>query len=194
MGGIRGKKLLLATPLLRWYIQSGLNVTHVYQSIEYEPNACFKNFVKEISDARREGDRDPDTAIIADTIKLLGNSSKGSMITNKEKHCEIKYTSSLKEVFVNLPQFKTLDRLENIYEVQLLKTKINLDTPLQIGYFILQMAKLRMLSFYYDCIIRYIEKTIFEYIEMDMDSAYFAIAGRSLEEVVKPSKKMSLQI
>lgn len=59
---------------------------------------------------------------------------------------------------------------------------------MQMGYLNLQMAKLWMLSFYYDC-IRYIEKPFFEYIEMDMDSAYFAIAGRSLEEVVKPSKK-----
>ena len=99
------QKNLLATLLLRWYIQSGLRVTHVYQSIEYEPNACFKDFVKEISDARREGDRDPDTAIIADTMKLLGNSSYGSMVMNKEKFSEIKYTSSLKKVsqFVNLP-------------------------------------------------------------------------------------------
>ena len=75
--------------------------------------------MKEISNARRERD----TTIIADTMTLLGYSLYGSMIMNKEKHCEIKYTSSLKEVsqFVNLPQFKTLDRLVNIYEVQMLK-------------------------------------------------------------------------
>ena len=105
-------------------------------------------------------------------MKLLGNSLYGSTIMNKEK--QIKYTCSLKEVsqFVNLPQFKTLDRLENIYEVQMLKRPINLYTPFQIGYSILQMAKFRMLSFYYNCIIRYIERPFFEYIEMDTDSAY----------------------
>ena len=96
-------------------------------------------------------------------MKLLENSSYESMIMNKEKHAQIKYTDSLKEVteMINIPQFKTLDKLENIYDVQMFKKKINLDTPLQIGYFILQLAKLCMLSFYYDCVIRSIDQRFF---------------------------------
>ena len=48
-----------------------MRVTHVYQSIEYEPAASLKDFLKEISDAKREGDRNLDTAIIADTMKFF---------------------------------------------------------------------------------------------------------------------------
>lgn len=164
-------------------------VTHVYQWVEYEPDACFQKFVTDISNSRREGDKNPDTAIIAHTMKLLGNSSYGSVIMNKEKHTPIKYSKDKKEIsqLINIPQFKTLDPLECICEIQLLKKRIPLDTPLQIGYFILQLAKLRMLSFYYDCLVRYVDKPMFEYIEMDTDSAYFAIAGHSLEEVKKTS-------
>ena len=44
VGSFRGVKVLLATPLLRWYLAHGLVVDRVYQIIEYEPNPCFLRF------------------------------------------------------------------------------------------------------------------------------------------------------
>ena len=79
-----GEKILLATPLLKWYLEHGLEVTHVYQVIEYTPKPCFKPFDDAVSNAHRAGDADHSKAIIADTIKLVGNSSYGKTITNKE--------------------------------------------------------------------------------------------------------------
>ena len=49
--------------------------------IEYEPSACFQKFGKLVSDARREGDQNPDKAILAETMKLIRNSSYGKTIT-----------------------------------------------------------------------------------------------------------------
>ena len=77
VGSFRGVKILLATPLLRWYLAHGLVVDRVYQIIEYEPNPCFRRFGEYVSTARRAGDEDPDKAIFADTMKLLGNSGYG---------------------------------------------------------------------------------------------------------------------
>ena len=39
--------------------------------IEYEPSACFQKFGEKVSDARREGDQNPDKAILAETMKLF---------------------------------------------------------------------------------------------------------------------------
>ena len=77
VGSFRVVKILLATPLLRWYFAHGLVVDGVYKMIEYEPNPCFRRFGESVSAARRAGDEDPDKAIIADTMKLLGNSGYG---------------------------------------------------------------------------------------------------------------------
>ena len=41
IGGMKGEKILLATPLLEWYLEHGLEVTRVYQVIEYTPKPCF---------------------------------------------------------------------------------------------------------------------------------------------------------
>ena len=58
-------------------MQHGLVVTRVYQVIEHEPKPCFRAFGDSVSAARRAGDADPDRAIIADTMILLGNSGYG---------------------------------------------------------------------------------------------------------------------
>ena len=80
-----------STPLLRWYLVHGIVVDRVYQFVEYEPNPCFQRFGGSVSAARCAGDSDPEKAIIADTIKLLGNSGYGKTVTNVDRHPDVKY-------------------------------------------------------------------------------------------------------
>ena len=156
--------------------------------IEYTPKPCFKPFGDAVSNARRAGDADPSKAIIADTMKLVGNSSYGKTITNKERHRQVKFCDD-DEVpnLINSPFFRELSPIDDdTYEVQSSKKKIKLDLPLQVGFFVYQYAKLRMLQFYYDFLDKYVDRSDFEYCEMDSDSAYIAISGESLEDLVKP--------
>ena len=51
IGSFYGGKILLATPLLKWYLLHGLKVTRIYQVIEYTPVPCFKRFGDAVSDA-----------------------------------------------------------------------------------------------------------------------------------------------
>ena len=110
IGSMVGEKILLATSLLKWYLEHGLEVTRVYQVIEYTPKPCFKPFGDAVSNARRAGDADPSKAIIADTMKLVGNSSYGKTITNKERHRQVKFCDD-DEVpsLINSPFFRELN-------------------------------------------------------------------------------------
>ena len=72
IGNMKGEKILLATLLLKWYLEHGLEVTKVHQVVEFTPAVpCFKPFGHAVSDARRAGDADSRKAIIADTMKLV---------------------------------------------------------------------------------------------------------------------------
>ncbi|KAI8517751.1 hypothetical protein Bbelb_037680 [Branchiostoma belcheri] len=71
IGSMFGQKILLATPLLKWYLEKGLVVEHIYQVLEYIPKKCFEPFVEAVSNARREGDRDDRKKVIAETMKLI---------------------------------------------------------------------------------------------------------------------------
>lgn len=88
---MRARQLLIATPLLKWYISHGLEVTKIYQTAEYDRQKFFKSFVRDVSDARRQGDVDPSKTILADTRILEGNSAYGSTIMNQEKFQDVKY-------------------------------------------------------------------------------------------------------
>ena len=156
VGSYRGDKILLTTPLLRWYIAHGLVVDHVYQVVEYERKPCFRNFGESVSTARRNGDVDPDKAIIADTMKLLGNSAYGKTVTNVDRHRNVKYCTEVgTSSHINNKRFRQLDVVaEDAYEVTSSKACLTYDLPLHIGFFVYQYAKLRMLQFYYDFVDR----------------------------------------
>ena len=72
IGSLFGTKVLLTTPLAKWYLNHGLKISKVYQIIQYKPEKCFEAFGESVSRARREGDVDPSKALLADTSKLIG--------------------------------------------------------------------------------------------------------------------------
>ena len=158
VGSFHGIKLLLATPLLRWYLAHGLVVDRVYQVVSYEPKPCFQNFGDSVSAARRAGDADPDKSIIADTMKLLGNSAYGKTVTNVDRHRKVTYCTEVgTSLLVGNKRFRQLDVVaEDAYEVTSNKARVTYDLPLHIGFFVYQYAKLRMLEFYYDFVDRYV--------------------------------------
>ena len=91
---------------------------------------------------------------------------------------------------VNLPNFKNLHLLgDDFAEIEVTKIRQKLNLPVQIGFAILQYAKLKMLEWYYDFLDVFVDRSDFEYIEMDTDHAYFAITAPSLEQVITPEKK-----
>ena len=156
VGSYRGEKILLATPLLRWYLAHGLVVDRVYQIIEYEPKPCFQNFGDSVSAARRAGDADPDKSIIADTMKLLGNSAYGKTVTNVDRHRKVTYCTEVgTSLLVGNKRFRQLDVVtDDAYEITSSKARVTYDLPHHIGFFVYQYAKLRMLQFYYDFVDR----------------------------------------
>ena len=186
VGSFHGIKLLFATPLLRWYLAHGLIVDRVYQVVEYEPNPCFQRFGESVSAARRAGDSDPEKAIIADTMKLLGNSGYGKTVTNVDRHHDVKYCTEVgTSALINNKRFRQLDVVtDDAYEIEMNKSVVKYTLPLHIGFFVYQYAKLRMLQFYYDFVDRYIERPLFQYCEMDTDSAYIALAGDTIDDLV----------
>ena len=156
VGSYRGEKILLTTPLLRWYLAHGLVVDRVYQIVEYSPKPCFQHFGESVSTARRDGDVDPDKSIIADTMKLLGNSAYGKTVTNVDRHRDVKYcTEGGTSTLISNKRFRQLDVVtDDAYEVTSSKARVTYDLPLHIGFFVYQYAKLRMLQFYYDFVDR----------------------------------------
>ena len=72
IGSLKGDKILLLTPLAKWYVEHGLEITKIHQIVQYKGVKCFEQFGTTVSNARREGDVDPSKALLADISKLVG--------------------------------------------------------------------------------------------------------------------------
>ena len=69
------------------------------------------------------------------------------------------------------------------------KKILRLNLPIQIGFFVYQYAKLRMLEFYLDFLVKFIHPSNFQMCEMDTDSAYLAISKDNLDDIIRPEIK-----
>ena len=192
IGSFIGEDIFLITPLLKWYLTHGLVVEEVHEIVEYKPGRAFKDFADTVTLHRREGDLDPQKSILADTFKLLGNSAYGKSLENLERRSDVVYVKEENvSKLVNKPVFKTSTPLDHkdIFEVESAKRMIRWNLPLQIGFFVYQYAKLRMLAFHFDCVDRFIPRANYQLLETDTDSLYMALSTESLEEAVSPQLK-----
>ena len=79
------------TPLLNFFLSLGLKCTKIYRFVQHTPKKGFHKFVQSVVDARRAGDENPESSVVAETMKLLGNSSYAYQIMDRSRHTETKY-------------------------------------------------------------------------------------------------------
>ena len=170
------------TPLFNFYLELGLQCTKTYRFVQYTPRKCFNNFVQSVVDARRQGDENPLSGVVAETMKIFGNSSYGYQIMVRSRHTTTKYLNdekthkAIKETF-----FKRLNTVEkDLYEVELLKSTIEHREPIIVGFFILQYSKQRKLELYDNLFDNFCDVNKSEELEMDTNSLYLALAEKKI--------------
>ena len=131
LGVMKAKKILLYTPLIKWYLQHGLRLTAVHQLVEYEPGKPFSWFPEEVANARHEADKDPLKKQLGDVAKLKGNSFYGNMLEDLDRHKSTKFTR--KEMVVGKvlrsPFFDNLEEIGGVYEIKESKRTVMIKRP-----------------------------------------------------------------
>ena len=120
------------TPLLNFDLSLGLKCTKIYCCVQYTPKKCFNNFVQSVFDAKRAGDENLESIVVAETIKVLGNSSHSYQMMDISRHTETKYLNDEKtHKAINGKSFKRLNKVsKELYEVELVKSKIEHREPI----------------------------------------------------------------
>ena len=151
----------LITPLLLFYLQLGLFCTKIHSFVEYTPKKDVNRFVQSAVVAGRQGDENPNSSVVAETTKLLANSSCGYQIMDRSRHTVTKYlTVEQTHAAINSKLFKKLDHVNNsLYEVELAIAQIEHKEPINVGLLSLQHAKLRMLELYYNFFTKFCDVT-----------------------------------
>ncbi|KAG2768145.1 hypothetical protein PC129_g21758 [Phytophthora cactorum] len=166
-----------------------MEIAKIYCFIKASSHKAFAPSMEAVSNARREGDLDKSKAMIAEMLKLVGNSAFGRSGMDMSKHKEVKYESNGKSIKSKIEHFTFhgLEELNDACEITMKKRRLNNKNPIHLPIAIYQLAKLRMLQFYYDCIDFYFDRSDFQYQEMDTDSTYIAFScEKPFQDCIKP--------
>ena len=187
---------ILITLLLLLYLELGLVCKKIHRFVEYTLFKCFNNFVQTAVNARREGDENPNSSVVAETMKLLANSSYGYQIMDLSHHTVTKYLNLEKtHGAVNTKFFNRFDHIKDqLYEVELAKAEIEHREPIIVGFFKLRYAKLRILELYYNFFERFCDVNNFEELEMDTDSLYLAPSEKELYDCIPEKSKTEWEL
>ena len=130
----------IITPLLLYYLHLCLEYTKIHQFVQDTPKKCFSSFVQSAVNARRQGDENPNSSVVAETMKLLLNSSYGYQIMDRSRHTVTKYLNDEKtHSAINKKRFKRLNFItDQLYEIELVMSENEHREPIY--------AKLRMLE------------------------------------------------
>ena len=166
------KNETIINPLLLYYLHLGLECTKIHQCVQYTPQKCFNSFVQSAVKIRRQEYENPNSSVVAETMKLLANSSYGYQIMDRSGHTVTKYLNDEKtHSGIIIKFFKQLNFItDRLYEVELFKSEIEHREPIIVGFFILQYARLRMLELYYNFFKNFCDTKNYEELEMDTDS------------------------
>ena len=94
ISSIQLKNGTIITPLLLYYLHLGLECTKSHQFVQYTPKKCFNSFVQSAVNARRQGDENPNSSVVAETMKILANSSYGYQIMDRSRHTVTKFLNN----------------------------------------------------------------------------------------------------
>ena len=186
---------ILITPLLLFYLQLGLVCTKIHRFVRYTPKKSFKNFVQSAVDAGKQCDENPNSSVVAETMRLLANSSYGYQIMDRSRHTVTKYLADEKtHAAINSKLLKRLDHVNiSLYEVKLAKAQIQHKEPIIVWFFIPQYAKFGKLELYYNFFTSLCDVKKFEDLETDTGSLYLALAEKDLEDCVRPEMRPEWQ-
>ena len=174
----------IITPLLLFYLKLVLVCKKIHRFVQYTPRKCFNNFVQSAVDARGQGDENPNSSVVTETMKLLASSSYGYQIRDCSRHTVTKYLNDEKtHSAINSKMFKRPNHnADQLYEIEHRE-------PIIVGFFILQYAKQRMLELYYNFFKKFCDTDKYEELEMDTDSLYLALSEENLKDVILPEKR-----
>ena len=124
-----------------FYSKLGLVFKKIHRFVQYTPRKCFNNFVQPALDARRQGDENPNSSVVAETMKLLANSSYGYQIVDHSRHTVKNYLTDEKtHSAVNSKMFKRLNHItDQLYEVELVKLDIEHREHIIVGFLFYDM-------------------------------------------------------
>ena len=144
------KKYVVHINSLKQALNHGLKLKKIYRIIEFNQKAWLKPYIDMNTKLRKLANNDFEK----DLFKLMNNSVFGKTMENVRKHRDIKLVTMDKKRsnLVSEPNYHTINLIsEDLSIIEMKKTKVKMNKPIYLGLSILEISKVLMYEFWYDC-------------------------------------------
>ncbi len=135
---------------LKYYVKLGMKVNKIHRILSFKQSCWLKQFIDFNTEMRKQATNEFEKAF----FKLMNNSVYGKTMENTRKYKDVKFATSPSyfEKLVCKPTFKSFKIFsEDLTAVHLAKQQIELNKPTYVGLSVLELSKLIMFQFHYDC-------------------------------------------
>ena len=194
-----GDNLLLMTPLVRFYMDNGLEIDNITSFIQYIPGRGLAPFVEKVVSMRVAATYENDDAKQL-TAKLFGNSGYGKCAEDVEKHTNTTLLPAGYDLskYLKRALYKDHVVIQNeegeagATEVTCGRKTIEDSKPVHVGVCILQWSKLIFLKFMF-YLFNHLEPGSFRSVYADTDSMCLALTkSREVENDTEEEKYRAL--
>lgn len=136
---------------LRFYLEHGLVLTKVHKAIRFKQARWLRPYVQTNTELRAQS-KDP---VEVNLRKNMNNTIYGKTCENLTKRTDIKLVASkqLCDKLVNKPHCRRFQVFApELAAVELQKVKCLINKPAYVGFAVLELSKLHMFKFHYDCL------------------------------------------
>jgi len=183
----RIKRVTLSSSLIKFYLNCGIKISHIYTAYEFQKKYPYRNLVEKVTNLRREADLSQNP-VQAQCCKLILNVLFGSTYMEKCFHKIITYTKNLTLIrnTIRTSFFYSLNEVSpKMYELIQNKRKIVMDTLIYHTNFILDRSKKVLNDFVWNFIMKCLNTASYIILASDTDSVYIALTASSIDKLVK---------
>ena len=144
------KKYVVHIKSSKQALNHGLKLKRVHRIIEFSQKAWLKPYIDMKTELRKLAKDDFEK----DFFKLMNNAVFGKTMENIRKHRDIKLvtTDKKRNKLVSEPNYHTINYIsEDLSIIEMNKTKVKMNKPIYLGLSILDISKILMYEFWYDC-------------------------------------------
>ena len=144
------KKYVVHIKSSKQALNHGLKLKRVHRIIEFSQKAWLKPYIDMKTELRKLAKDDFEK----DLFKLMNNAVFGKTIENIRKHRDIKLvtTDKKRNKLVSESNYHTINYIsEDLSIIEMNKTKVKMNKPIYLGLSILDISKILMYEFWYDC-------------------------------------------
>ena len=134
---------------LQFYLEKGLKLLRVHRDLIFKQKCWMEPYISKCARLRKNATSSFDKNL----YKLLMNATFGKFMENVRNRMEFKFVNTKRkaENLIAKPSYRKFTQFDdNLFGIELIKTKINLNRPIYVGFSILDISKFLMYSFHYD--------------------------------------------